>query len=878
MANINTIPCGQFFPGKVPSPPPDALVPDGGSVDPPDRAERPEENDCKDLIFPDPVGGDGGQTGLGFAEPSIDFSLPGADPRDRPKSSHGDFLQHLPKDLIIDCDNVSYPGDYRENIVITDPIDLENPPPGVFPSPGDPPPPAPEPIIAADTIDIEYITNTLTVTWRTNIPTNSNSVFVFDIASEFPIFLTGNLQNPTNFTATNGITHTISIEGLSPDVKYAIFIESKVEVTSDPEDPTVAENVGPILFTTTPGDANPPDDPPDDPPEGEQSFPLMLSVRDPRFSFYKKKRDKFVPSRSFMGEKIFSPLRHRSIDSVLSQFAINFGAHTQFIGDITPRNLAASLRNDLKSILFNIKANERVTLDRTFWYDTFIQLLASDNIDRYEIDYITKELPKYTTFDTNPAILRRPLKIKKSGFGVSNNTLRENRSVGTVTFKKADRPNSTRGVYKALSSKVTVDWRQIQNSQYRERMKLWYFVPEDIDKRVSVTLTDTSAHFNATVTNWNTFEFTTSAGGTETISVNDWQAGNYTASTGETLQYELSNNLDKSFTIKNHFRRDIFYDLKQDVGLKLTVESPSGTSASSLEYDFGVGQKLQTFYLYVPNPSSIQELESNNEYIKKSRVEYTRIVARATYEDLVKTKPFPWKMLKIDHEDPIFAHLDTSNSTVYLELSDFTLGDLDTEVNFVRNIPYGLVISPTNRTRFNPYYGLSKLTDWNTREMHFSISPDWRYYNTGLDYHYLAETNVDQDILGNKNNQAVEYEMSADIEIFTETYIEDSEPVPRRKSGFRRLIEVIQEIDTTFQNDGVITWYDVLSRLTPREFYTYKYGVAPEMVDKVRRGERTGVRLSNRRFGGNLRAKTNLGSVRSGQTDDTIIYMTDELF
>lgn len=838
MVNAFEIPCGKFPPGKAPGPIPGGFGPDGGSVDPPKKRPRPRPIVCREVVYSEPP--DSEETGIPFDLPQGKSFNPSFNNKDV-----------LPPDQVINC----LGEDIRKDAFFTaPPPSPPNPRPPSGPpsgSPEDPPLINDETIILFDDPDSQ----TLTVTWDTVEPTEINTVLVFEVVSTDPVVL-GTLINPDNTEASPGKSHQLTIGDIQPNFTYGVTIQSKQQFP-DPLNPYDDSPFGPIIYLTgSPGG-------------GELKSIKQRAIRDPRYSFYERDGRTFIPLRSPKFTNIYNPLRHRSVDAILIAHERRFGTDSKFIGDVSNRNLDASINKDLRNVLYNIKKSANEILDRDFWVEIFRLMLFSDDNSKFSSDYVLGELPKFSDLTTEPRANRSIRTIKKSAFGESNKSLAEDRKITTPSFQKIDLPNETRASLKAIYSRVPLDWRSYSNPEEIEKMKLWYNVPEDIRKRVSVTKRD-GTNVNVTVNNDETFKIKLNDGSHATITVNPDDTIPSLSHIPEIKNIELTTSLHKAFSIKNHFLRDIEYDLGQDLGLKLVVETQD-TDDVELNYDLSSMRWNKPYTLSLV-ASTIAEIDSESDFVKATSATYTRLTDADEIDANIKFKGYPWKVLMINHEDPIMGHINDDNATFRLEFKDFTLENVDETYLFPRKIPKAIVILPTNRTRFNIYNGLSTLVEWNKREIEFAQHIDHRYYNTGLLYNYLSleSTWPNTDISGNKNTQGLKFFHDRNHILFKSTYNETDEPLPRRKFGFRAAVNMVSSLDTIFENEGKFTWFDVLSRLSPREFYTFKYGVDRKMIDRLRRGERTGIKLTYSVFLGPDRdTSSKLGNVRSGQTDTT---------
>jgi hypothetical protein len=168
---------------------------------------------------------------------------------------------------------------------------------------------------------------------------------------------------------------------------------------------------------------------------------------------------------------------------------------------------------------------------------------------------------------------------------------------------------------------------------------------------------------------------------------------------------------------------------------------------------------------------------------------------------------------------------------------------------FVRKIPELIIILPTDKYNLNFFNGSSKLLDWNKRKITFTASPDPRYNETGLDQHWIKieDTYPNTDVNDELNVNGKQGTFTGRAGLLSLGFKDNKEPLPRRKHGFRAAVEVASAINNNYIINEGISWSDLFIRLTTEQYKTFKIGIPKTMIEKLRLGEKTGIKLLHNR-------------------------------
>jgi hypothetical protein len=86
------------------------------------------------------------------------------------------------------------------------------------------------------------------------------------------------------------------------------------------------------------------------------------------------------------------------------------------------------------------------------------------------------------------------------------------------------------------------------------------------------------------------------------------------------------------------------------------------------------------------------------------------------------------------------------------------------------------------------------------------------------------------------------------------------------------LVRITTELKNTYNINNGLTWKDLYSRITPLQYSAIRRGVPDYMINKLRNGDKTGVKLYHTK-GLSGTSTTRLISLKDGQSDNLPIYI-----
>ena len=298
----------------------------------------------------------------------------------------------------------------------------------------------------------------------------------------------------------------------------------------------------------------------------------------------------------------------------------------------------------------------------------------------------------------------------------------------------------------------------------------------------------------------------------------------------------------------------------------LGIESSITITASSLpnKHEFvadDLGASAVTPLFFALDLSSVSGEYSTNSLVENYTANYVLLTASADIERHVNNNAFTTPMLCVDYRDPIYRYiLDTSSLTA--SLNDFNLVGFEDKAfssigaRFVKNIPFGFVVTPVAGGKFNPLNTRSKLISKDSTHVRAlkvapaidssvdaRTPPAFRFYNLKLEDDKTRVGIGEEESL---QNVGFEYLEEDYIETFFSVsgggYGLSSSPPSSLGLSFM-LKDVIDYLITTY-GKTTFTWYDVYSRMPVNRvgelFFENK-----ELLREIANGFREGIRLED---------------------------------
>lgn len=563
--------------------------------------------------------------------------------------------------------------------------------------------------------------------------------------------------------------------------------------------------------------------------------------------------------------ELFNVLRDQNLNNIIDTNIKTISDINDSFRAISPKILKASLVGAVKDILFNLVTPDGRPIPEYKITKGLLSHIANGTLGNIDVNYI---LTLYNRSVTT-SITRSSIElINKSQFGISRKALNAGRksSANTVQNTLSNiTPNTTRGVLRALSSAKHLDPNKYTDLT-KELVKLWYIVPEDINRRLDVT-TSSGDIDPLYISNSDTITIVTSSYTTTSIPVipYTYRVSGITSAL-ESEDFESTSDIDRAFAIPSVVEQASLYDVGSEFKTFFSVSSPEGLN---LEFNYDLSSARVPYFIFKLETSTIEDVdEVESIFIKKTSAKYTRITDITEINEILEFQIYPWKAFFIDHNDPILGHISTSSTYnfTFTNLSLHQFGINNGEKLFVRRIPKLITIIPTDRYQYTFFNGNSKLTSWNSREISFEPLPDPSFSNTGLDRHWIdiRETYPATDIFGEINlfGRKGQFTRSGMLQSgFTGT-----EPLPRRRHGLRAIYEIVNELASNYILEDGLLWSDVFLRMTLEEYNSYKIGIPNEFIEKMRKGDLTNVKLYHNSVG-SFNRSTRLTTLRHNGAD-----------
>lgn len=406
-----------------------------------------------------------------------------------------------------------------------------------------------------------------------------------------------------------------------------------------------------------------------------------------------------------------------------------------------------------------------------------------------------------------------------------------------------------------------------------ELMKLWYILPEDIYAKTTV-VDSSGVTTRLKIPNSELLPVVTSSNQVTGVLVNEYTYNASVVTQSGTVSIPTNTQIHRAYTINNNVEEACLFDTGSKFSIVFTVSS---VPSANLELTYDVSAPRPNHYMLLLDKTTIQDLPFNaSPFVKKTSAQYTIETSESAFQDAIRFRPYPWLVLPIDHNDPIFGHFATG-SKYTVDFTNFNLEEFGDDLNgpiIVRKVPKSIIILPTDRYDYLFYGGYSTLSDWNVRQLNFSLSPDPNYYNPNIKDHYYANISLaypNTDITDEYSETAMRASFSSSITNINDTFIDGQEPT-RSVHGFRSAVNIASSLNFNYYTNEGILWTDIYKRLTKEQYTTLKIGIPNYMLDRLRAGEKTGIKLFHDKAG-DLSTATRLVGLKPNKVDDLPIYL-----
>lgn len=621
---------------------------------------------------------------------------------------------------------------------------------------------------------------------------------------------------------------------------------------------------------------------------------------------------------------LFNTNRDSRINNLLGDSPLTLKQLNDFIDSISTTTVRDSFRKEVSEVLFGLHTPDGRPYPESDISKMIREHIKDSTLDEVDVGYILSLRARAVINNAPPR--QQIAFIQKSEFGLSKKDLNRLRSLVANNRQLVSPPivpNPTRAVLRARAKKKSLNPSDYSDMN-SELLKLWYILPEDIYRRFEV---ETSAGVAPLYINNNdTISVEVSDGTTTTLPVYPFV---YQLSVVDTYSnvslIDSESDIDRAVTLNNVVEQACLFDAGSEFKTILDVGLPPDlsckyidleTSAGSGEIDvcsdtlivhtsggdysipvptmfltvdttdpdqviplhelgyteflYNTSGQLQPFYLLELQPETVQDEHVGSTILnRKTKARYKLITDGSDYiQDLINFRVYPWKVFPISYSDPILGYF-TSKSNYDFTFNTFSLkkfGENHGEDIYVRRIPKVVVVIPTDKTQYNPFYKHSFLTHPNNRRINFGALPDPDYSNTGLDHHWLSivENYPELDVYGelDPNSRRGEYDENSFILNSGMT-----EEKTQLRHGFRAAYEIALELARTYYLDGGLMWSDIFVRMSKEEYNTFDRGIPEEVINAFMEGVYTGVKVFHNSTD-NYRLETRLLGLKPGMTDN----------
>jgi hypothetical protein len=515
------------------------------------------------------------------------------------------------------------------------------------------------------------------------------------------------------------------------------------------------------------------------------------------------------PAQLVFNDTGYTELFDRAIDSNLHYILKNKNnkgnwESTKTAG-ITPEVIYDNLKPEVKEILSQIKNYDGTNLSVNQIFNMIGSRVLDGTITRLSVKYLKKL--------AQDSKKRVPVVIKKS-------TLSQVNEVAALSLVD--------------KNKFTLDKEQVSGRD-KEILKNWKVLPSDVDMYVPITINGVEKRYY--INDDGTFIDDNS------LSLKDGDFINIRIR-GGVQKFFAKSEKDHAFLLPEKTRQKAISLLGGEGGRTL-MASGSPSVASSIEFNSSLSSPRQEYYLLSANLETLDTKPGlvGSFLLKDTTIEYgimdtSTVAGKQAADEYIKYKANK-RIFLLDDTDLLLDYVE-STGKISLKQTDIIF-DSPKENKSVplltRQIPWFIMLYPTNRPDYNLFNQKSKIEDIQgdgtiTRvlECKTSIVPEFSKGQTNKFIRYATVDRDGVDVYGDKNTQARKTVINVNDAEFKTAYRDrgvfksTSEYTHKRpKTSFRLLKEIITELDTNYELsiNGIgksLTEFDVYSRLNLEQF------------------------------------------------------------
>ena len=496
---------------------------------------------------------------------------------------------------------------------------------------------------------------------------------------------------------------------------------------------------------------------------------------------------KFLPTdRGNLPSDLFANTVHLYIKSVDDMNNGRMSFSDLPYGSLSLINIERSLNSNIKRLLERAKYPDGTDIKKEILI-YIRELIVTNRLDKISSDFVIRLLNECQRDDVTPE---------------------NRRSTG----------HEAEAISLAVDTGKSVDPNKYPEGDQREQMRNWKLVATDVNKRIEVITR--SGDIQDVYVNKD-----------DSIILYDRDLSAYTNYITDGDEYETDAAVieivsDKDKALINDYDdvAKIMYRLNEPYEIKMVIDS---AELRLVEETYDTENPREDVYVLKLDPTTLEDLPRRNPLVRHSQATFNLLEDDQEINDWVSTKPFPYMQFYVDHEDPIFEHLEAKKEAV-LEFEDFSLdvfqGYEDLPI-FPRRIPWHIGIVPTDRDDLMFGRSRSYQTKYNEREIIFKLNPMPSEHKTSLNNPILTrETGYGGGPRPRElTNEQSRYAFNRSVvKENIKPYKTVDEPLPRRELAGKKLFKILNELQAdgtkyvNRQNDTV-SWATIYQSLTPFE-------------------------------------------------------------
>lgn len=492
---------------------------------------------------------------------------------------------------------------------------------------------------------------------------------------------------------------------------------------------------------------------------------------------------------------IFSNKIHMSLSIVLNSIkSVNRGEYFETAFDDIPLDkLELSLSNELRNRLNSIKTRRNFSIKEKI-LKRLKFLILNDELDRFEYSDIER------------------LGSEEEGYVRPRNLGSE-----TTLLRSIDR-----------------SLRPLGPDRYKGKLKgymeLWKTIASDLNKKVPL-VTSESILEGQTVQDNDTFTVIREDESELVLSINDGDFVPVIRRDGSETYVPLDSDLSKAMMMGLSETQEAFSLLGQDYDIVLDVSSDE-TSLIEESYDLSTARK--TAYFLKMDPNTLEEVASTDPIVRKTKASFTYVTDPEEINDWIKFKPWPYFNFYVDSNDPFLDHLEEDGklTATFSDISFKNLASAAGEYPIIpRRIPWHFTLIPTDKTSLLVSTGISKLTGYNSRRYIMKVHPsDFETKQKWANPLYnIQKPSQSEAVNPTKSSDTyIKVEFAGDQIKNRRKIYNKEEVLPRRKTGFRRLLETLKGLKDSGDsflddNNTTVSWGNIYKNMSVAERKKLKY-------------------------------------------------------